>query len=442
MPLSYHTHTFKLEPATKEEVKEGILDDIVLAPISVGSAAAYQVEYFATAAQGKKADDAVAKRDIGTLAYKDKITVNDIEVSGEARENTILSGDGWIKISPLGIGDMKTSTYDPNHVKADAFSMENMSEGLTKKILTQEERAKLQWLSPTQPTTEKWYKASESVYYPISPLDLKNTITYFALSKTLGMSKSVYDPDKIAKDAFDMDHMKEGKKHLILTSQERAQITKIDKVENDVQHAEEIAQQGIHAANEAKDVANGALNTATDAKAYALDSQKTAKIAQETADKAKADVIIAQKTADKAQDTAYKVQKKVDLIQPLEKQDWIDGTKTVDALISPIDLLASIKANSLNNSGGSNGNDSNNSGYRKPIEILMTESGDIPWPEGTTDETELEIWAWGGGDAGEDSLYGGYGGQGGCGGCCTYVRTKKKFLGKSAVRIGKGGKAS
>lgn len=67
MPLPYHTHIFKLEPATKEEVKEGVLESKALAPSSVGSAAAYDVGYFATAAQGKKADDAVAKRDIGTL---------------------------------------------------------------------------------------------------------------------------------------------------------------------------------------------------------------------------------------------------------------------------------------------------------------------------------------------------------------------------------------
>ncbi|MDD9330724.1 MAG: hypothetical protein PV353_10155, partial [Bartonella sp.] len=69
----------------------------------------------------------------------------------------------------------------------------------------------------------------------------------------------------------------------------------------------------------------------------------------------------------------------------------------------------------------------------------MTESGDIPWPEGTTDETELEIWAWGGGNAGESNRQGG---NGGAGGCCTYVRTRKKFLGKNSVSIGKGGKAT
>lgn len=432
MPLPYHTHIFKLEPATKEEVKEGVLDSKALAPVSVGSAAAYGVEYFATAAQGKKADDAVAKRDIGALAYKDKITIGDLEASGEARENTILSGGGWIQISPLGIGDMSMATYDPDNVRANAFSMENMSEGPSKKILTTEERAKLRWLSPVQPTIEKWHKGSEGAYYPISPADLKNTIHYFVASKSFGMSRLVYDPDQIAKDAFDMENMKEGSEHLILTPQERAQIAKIDKVENDAQHAQESAQQGIHFASEAKNVADVALNTAKDAKNYAVDAKKTAETAQKTGDSAKAEANIAQTEADKAQDIARSVQKKVDLIQPLAEQDWIDGTKTINALISPANLMASIKANSSNSNGGGN----NGGGISKPVEILMTESGDIRLPDGITDETDIEVWAWGGGGGGVKD-------GGGGGGQCVHVKIKGSDLDKlKTAYIGRGGKGN
>ncbi|WP_375681447.1 alanine-zipper protein [Bartonella sp. AP60NXGY] len=426
MPLPYHTHIFKLEPATKEEVKEGVLDSKALAPVSVGSAAAYEVEYFATAAQGKKADDAIAKRDIGALAYKNKVTICDIEASGEAHENAILSGAGWVKISPLGIGDMKAATYDPDNVGANTFSMENMHEGPTKKILTIEERSKLRWLSSTQPTMEKWRRGDEGVYYPISPVDLKNTISYFVGSKSFGMSKSVYDPDKIEKDVFDMENMKEGKKHLILTPPERAQIAKIDKVED-------VAQQGIHVASEAKNVADSALRTANDAKAYAVDAKKTAETAQKTGDSAKAEANIAQTAADKAQDTAHSVQKKVDLIQPLAKQDWIDGTKTVDALISPAKLMASIKANSSNSSGAGSGN--NDGGVRKPVEILMTESGDIPLPDGITADTDIEVWAWGGGGGGVK--------DGGGGGQCVHVKMKGSDLDKlKTAYIGRGGKGN
>ncbi|ACS51287.1 hypothetical protein Bgr_10220 [Bartonella grahamii as4aup] len=427
MPLPYHTHIFKLEPATKKEVKEGVLNSKALAPVSVGSAAAYEVEYFATAAQGKKADDAVAKRDIGALAYKDKVTINDIEVSGEAHENTILSGAGWVKISPLGIGDMKAAIYDPDNVGANAFSMENMHEGPTKKILTIEERSKLRWLSATQPTIEKWHKGSEGVYYPISPVDLKNTISYFVGLKSVGMSKSVYDPDKIEKDAFDMENMKEGNTHLILTPQERAQIAKIDKIEDVAQHAQESAQQGLYAASEAKSIGSAALNTAKDAQDHAVDAKNTAECAQKTGDRAQAVASVAQETADS-------VQKKVDLIQPLAKQDWIDGTKTVDALISPAKLMASIKANSSNSSGAGSGN--NGGGVRKPVEILMTESGDIPLPAGITSDTDIEVWAWGGGGGGVKD-------GGGGGGQCVHVKMKGSDLDKlKTAYIGRGGKGN
>ncbi|SSZ40933.1 Uncharacterised protein [Bartonella grahamii] len=68
----------------------------------------------------------------------------------------------------------------------------------------------------------------------------------------------------------------------------------------------------------------------------------------------------------------------------------------MDALISPAKLMASIKANSSNSSGGGN----NGGGVSKPVEILMTESGDIPLPAGITSDTDIEVWAWGGGGGG------------------------------------------
>lgn len=40
-----------------------------------------------------------------------------------------------------GIGDMLESTYDPTNKNADAFSMDNMDETATKKILSDTERA-------------------------------------------------------------------------------------------------------------------------------------------------------------------------------------------------------------------------------------------------------------------------------------------------------------
>ncbi|WP_273760717.1 Bgr_08870 family protein [Bartonella sp. ML70XJBT.G] len=78
-----------------------------------------------------------------------------------------------------------------------------------------------------------------------------------------------------------------------------------------------------------------------------------------------------------------------------------------------------------------------------PLEILITESGTLPWPEGTTDDTDIEIWAWGagGGGSGGGNGRGNYYGCGGGGGGCTYMQVKGSQL-KSAknVQIGCGGK--
>ncbi len=89
---------------------------------------------------------------------------------------------------------------------------------------------------------------------------------------------------------------------------------------------------------------------------------------------------------------------------------------------------------------------------KKPVEILMTESGTIPLPEGMTDNTEIEIWAWGGGGSGETGgwlkstqsgriTYTYYGGGGGGGGQCVRIQIKGSQLRKSRnIQIGRGGK--
>ncbi|AGF76217.1 Bgr_08870 family protein [Bartonella vinsonii] len=83
-----------------------------------------------------------------------------------------------------------------------------------------------------------------------------------------------------------------------------------------------------------------------------------------------------------------------------------------------------------------------------PLEILMTQSGTIPFPEGVSDDTEIEIRAWGaggGGGGGEregkyTSLHNGGGGEGGQ---CVHVKVKGWQLKKSrTAQIGRGGEGS
>uniref|UniRef100_UPI00235F5AED Bgr_08870 family protein n=1 Tax=Bartonella sp. MM73XJBT TaxID=3019095 RepID=UPI00235F5AED len=89
---------------------------------------------------------------------------------------------------------------------------------------------------------------------------------------------------------------------------------------------------------------------------------------------------------------------------------------------------------------------------KKPVEILMTESGTIPFPESFSDDTEIEIWAWGGGGSGGTggwlkNTYNGrttytyYGGGGGGGGQCVRVKIKgAQFRKAKNIQIGRGGK--
>ncbi|UTO29315.1 Bgr_08870 family protein [Bartonella harrusi] len=87
-----------------------------------------------------------------------------------------------------------------------------------------------------------------------------------------------------------------------------------------------------------------------------------------------------------------------------------------------------------------------------PLEVLVTESGPIPWPEGVSDNTDIEIWAWGGGGGGgyggwfKKPLNGGisyYGGGGAGGGRAVYVKIKASQLRSAkAIDIGRGGRGA
>ncbi|WP_375693416.1 MULTISPECIES: Bgr_08870 family protein [unclassified Bartonella] len=71
-----------------------------------------------------------------------------------------------------------------------------------------------------------------------------------------------------------------------------------------------------------------------------------------------------------------------------------------------------------------------------PLEILMTESGTIPFPDSVNSYTDIEIWAWGGGGGGSN-IKGGGGGGGGC----VRIKIKGYQLGNSKnAQIGRGGK--
>ncbi|WP_079212727.1 hypothetical protein [Brucella pituitosa] len=68
MAVPYHTHTFEIPAATKDDVLAGVANDKALTPESVGTAAAKNIEDFATADQGAKADNSVQPEDLAKVA--------------------------------------------------------------------------------------------------------------------------------------------------------------------------------------------------------------------------------------------------------------------------------------------------------------------------------------------------------------------------------------
>lgn len=90
--------------------------------------------------RGNTADVAAYTGPIG------EIIINVSTLRPHVQDGVTMGGKAVALVEDLanaGNGDMAKATYDPTNVNADAFDMENMKEGSTKKIMTAEERSKL-----------------------------------------------------------------------------------------------------------------------------------------------------------------------------------------------------------------------------------------------------------------------------------------------------------
>ncbi|WP_375612349.1 MULTISPECIES: Bgr_08870 family protein [unclassified Bartonella] len=72
-------------------------------------------------------------------------------------------------------------------------------------------------------------------------------------------------------------------------------------------------------------------------------------------------------------------------------------------------------------------------------ELLYTQDGKIQWPDWVTDNTKVEIQAWGGGGSGGGGYSYYLGGGGGGGGCTVWYGYKASLKGHENITIGKGG---
>ena len=147
MAVPYHTHTFEIPTATKQDMAARAANDKAVTPSVLGTAATADISQFATAEQGKKADSAVQPQNLKNLAYKDKITVNEINTNGAPSNTTFLSGNGWQNLT--GGGDMTVAIYDPQNKRTDAFDMANMNEADNAKVMTADERNRIANLDNT-----------------------------------------------------------------------------------------------------------------------------------------------------------------------------------------------------------------------------------------------------------------------------------------------------
>ncbi|WP_273792139.1 hypothetical protein [Brucella anthropi] len=116
MAVPYHTHTFDIPSATKEEVTAGVATNVALTPSSVGSAAARNVEDFATAEQGRKADTAVQSEALAKVATTGEYgDLNNLPALGTAAGHSetdfATAHQGQLAESALQDGDVKSAAY-------------------------------------------------------------------------------------------------------------------------------------------------------------------------------------------------------------------------------------------------------------------------------------------------------------------------------------------
>lgn len=121
MAVPYHTHTFEIPAATKEDVVAGVSVDKAVVPASLGTAAVRGIEDFATAAQGTRADSAVQpSRTIsagagltggGTLSANLTFALNSTSLSSLAKADTALQPSRQV-VAGLGMAGGGTLNTD------------------------------------------------------------------------------------------------------------------------------------------------------------------------------------------------------------------------------------------------------------------------------------------------------------------------------------------
>jgi len=268
MTIPQHSHKFEIPVASRQDIIEGTAVDKAVVPAGLGSAAAAAVKDFASAAQGVKADNAapatrfirageglsgggaltqditlalgneplqaiaaaqkqaeeawqkadqagdVYKTELGSLAFKSRVTPADIAAAGEPGANAVLYGDGVWRPLPAGGGGEKGEKGDPGR---DGRDGKDGKDGLAPEIgwqdlsLAAHNTDTQQIITLTKAGTE--LKATVATGFKTvngQTLLGSGDIPLPAGGGKDDMQAPVYDPKGKAADAFDFNNMSGG----------------------------------------------------------------------------------------------------------------------------------------------------------------------------------------------------------------------------------------
>ncbi|MEN5279022.1 hypothetical protein ABE527_19010 [Brucella sp. TWI432] len=147
MAVPYHTHTFEIPQATKDDVLAGVSTDKAVVPAALGTASTKNIEDFATASQGQNADNAVQPSDLAPVAisgsYPDLINRPTLGTAA-AQDSTAFAtalqgGKADTAVQPSGLGSaayQSASSFATSSQGSKADTAIQAPGGATGQVLT------------------------------------------------------------------------------------------------------------------------------------------------------------------------------------------------------------------------------------------------------------------------------------------------------------------
>lgn len=242
--IEYHEHDNLFPAATEKDVREGTRPDSIVTAQLLGTAALLDVGDLASAEQGAKADEAYSKsQEAHSKSHDAHSKSEESNKLAQAAQDQAKEADTKSEraISIATSADIKSEKAIKISQDADRFAeaAKEIAEGVEERCIEVEHVATLASAKAEKAflKTDAGALASKD---SIDLTDISVTGTKDANHVLSGtgwvsmsdarfgdMSGSVYDPNSVNADAFDMDNMNEGQNNLILKKSERDDIATI-----------------------------------------------------------------------------------------------------------------------------------------------------------------------------------------------------------------------